>query len=262
MILGEEIVDINFKLYDKLISMDDSFCPIAESGFLKIKLPEKPRRDDADYFVYNQKDHCLDTKKYIENRLCKENDIRFLRVFDKNNWHDTICGEFVSKMDGEFLIISVVKKATKLPADAKECTIMLNDITPQNVESIILDCENCDGVVVNKDEIIDIDLKFKNTLEWASHDLVRVVESGYIKTKFNKKIAKRLLGEFDICHLYVEYDTCVCGTRRRECIDVDGLEYGEAENYDDYVFVSGMGKKQKDGTILLNFGNQACEKLI
>lgn len=283
-IKSKEIEDISLKFFDNLVVENDSICRVAESGFIKINISNSTKLYNCENFVYNPKEYNKDRKKYIENRICNENDIKCIRIFDENNWHDTIYGETESQIDGEYLIINFIRKSNIALSDNNKNKIFLPDITKKVIKKINLDFENCDGFTIYQEEIVDLFLNFKNELVWGSGDLNREIKSGYIKLLIDDKIPyrninvynientknvkktkleKRLLGDHDICHLYIHYDSYGYGDTRCECIEIYDLqEYkNDDEDEDDLCFVGGYCEKTKNGEILITFGEEA-KKLL
>lgn len=289
---GNEIDEISISLYDKLILENDELCAFAESGFLKVRIQEKPKMIYFDPLVYNPKQYKANRKTYLENRLSMEGGLKGIRFFDENNWHTTVFGNIVAKIEGNFMCLQFVPKPFVEAYESEEHTVYLNNIKKSLIRSIELDFENCESFTVYSNEILDIDLKLKDELAWSSHDYCRIVENGHITLKidykigyrqmhflddYNRKVSRktlerRLCGKknsaiHDICHLYINYLYAGFGTRRRECLEIEDIkpdeEIEELERQEDetgiehYYFEGGRCERQSDGSIMITFGNSA-----
>lgn len=291
---GSEVIDIKVNLYDRLVWREQGASPVAESGFLKLKVNKKNKAIYNEVFLYNAKEYRRDRKGYIEQRCIREGGIKCVRLFDENNWHNTIYGNIVGETDGEFLVLKFLSQPNFGSADSDKHIIFLNDVSKSLIQSIDLDFENCEDFTIYKNEIQDIQLQFEKELVWGSGDLFRNLKAGFIKLRFDKevdyrrihflddgkiklkKLEKRLCWKgaqsvHDICHLYIAYDYVGFGALRTECIEVEDIRSSEElerieklEDEGDYSFaeyVGGYCRKQKDGTILITFGKNAEELL-
>lgn len=288
---GSEVVDIQLKLYDRLVWGERGVCPVAESGFIKLKVNKKNKAIYDGVFLYNAKEYRNDRKGYIEHRCVQEGGISSVRLFDENNWHDTICGSIVAETDGEFLVLKFLSQQCFGSSESDKNIIYLNNISKSLIDSINLDFENCEDFTIYKNEILDIQLQFEKELVWGGGDLFRNIKSGFIKIKFDKtidyrrthfldyqkattlkKLEKRLCwhgiqSTHDICHLYVDYNYAGFGSNREECIEVEDIRLDEElekmfkleeESGCGFAdFIGGYCKKQRDGTIIITFGKNA-----
>lgn len=292
---GGEIADMRLKLYDRLVAGERGFCTVAESGYIKLKVSRKDDIDYPDEFLYNSEEYRKDRKSYIEKRCVNEGGIKFIRLFDEDNRHDTIYGNIAAAMDGGFLVLTFSGIENFGSSDGDENVILLNDISKAKIVSINLDFENCEDFSVYFREIVDINLQFAHELEWDAGDLYRRVKSGFIKIRLDKmpdyrkvcflgckkspgikQLEKRLCWDkgicsHDICHLYIEYYYAGTGSRKVECVEVEDIrsdeefelnERLEAEGGCEFEdFIGGYCKKCDDGTIMIAFGKNAEEIL-
>ena len=106
LIDGNEVKDISLNFCDYLIIEDNKICRVVESGFIKLQLSDKFRKNSYDAVVYNPKEYNVDKNQYVENRLC-ENRIKSLRVHDNNYWHDSILGNMQAEIKEGFIITRV-----------------------------------------------------------------------------------------------------------------------------------------------------------
>ncbi len=288
---GNEVVDLEISLYDRLIQNERGVCPVAESGFIKLIINRINKAIYNSVFVYNAKEYKKDRIAYIQNRCVNEGGITCVRLFDENNWHDTIYGNIVGEMDGEFLVLKFLSQPNFGSSKSENNVVMLNPIGKSIIENIFLDFENCEGFTIYDDEIIDIQLEFENELVWGSDDLLRNVKSGFIKCILDpeidyrrihlfddgkitlKKLEQRLCGKkgqatHDICHLYIDYKFYGFGSKRRECIEVEDIRPDEEierlrkleeEGKYDYCadFFGGYCKRKEDGALIITFGKNA-----
>ena len=289
---GSEIADVRLKLYDRLIWGGRGACPVAQSGYIKLKIG-KINENHESAFLYNAEQYAKDRKSYIENRCVKEGGIKCVSLFDKDNWQNNIYGNIGASADGEFLTLQFYGVAGGGSSDGDKCAIYLNDISKSLIKSINLDFENCEDFTVYNSEIEDIDLRFERELAWGSDELFRKIESGFIKLKLDKDIdfrrteflghhksktlkelEKRLcpnsdISTHDICHLYIEYDYSGFGARRVECVEIEDIRSDEQlervekleeegdGGFED--FIGGYCKKCDDGTYVILFGKNAEE---
>jgi hypothetical protein len=262
-IQGEEILDLSIKLYDRLVLEHSGICFVAANGFMKLKLISK---NDEEGVVYNPDEYKADRKKYIENRLCKDGGIRYLRIHNRYCWRDTVYGNITAKTDGEYLILSFLEKPVAESFDGKESKIFLRGVEKSAVKKIRLDFENCDDFTVYQEEIKDIRLTFKDELV-CGHNLCRELQSGFIELAVDESISHReiniynlrdnkrfklkhfeerlldkhgdgwfclekdvfgkiRLGGHDICSFDIYYNLGY-GEIRRECVEIEDIDYLE-----------------------------------
>ena len=99
-----EIIDINLRFYDRLILKNCSCFPVVESGFIKFKINSK-RVKHENYFLYNKQEYIENRKDYIEKRLSNEGDISCVRIFNQNNYQDTLYGDIFAVIENDYLIL-------------------------------------------------------------------------------------------------------------------------------------------------------------
>lgn len=291
-IKGSEIVNYSIKVYDKLIKSHQGFNPVIESGYLKLKICNKPQFANSEHFLYNESDFKKDRKNYIEDRCINEGRITEIWLFDTNNWHKVLHCEAQAKKEDEFLIINFLQQPQMGECENKNHNVNIGNIKKSDVHNIDLDFENCESFVVYNDEIEDINLFFDNQLEWGAGDLYRKAVGGYIKIKLDKDFSprknhlfdndkklkitdfeKRLCGKkgediHDICHLYIDYyHAGYGGIQMTECIEIDDVKTEEEikrlENEEDttgeccYYYEGGYCKKLSDNSIIIAFGKNA-----
>lgn len=280
LIDGNEVKDISLNFCDYLIIEDNKICRVVESGFIKLQLSDKFRKNSYDAVVYNPKEYNVDKNQYVENRLC-ENRIKSLRVHDNNYWHDSILGNMQAEIKEGFIIINFIPNVILAPAKENESKILLPVITKQLIDKINLDFENTESFSIYKKEIVDMQLEFSETLIWGSSDYERTISNGSITFKIDptitwreinsmdnmskkKDLEKRLLGEHDICHLYITYENYGYGNKREECISVDDIrdenELGEDDYYTLPSYVGGICERIDKDTLIIFFGKKAKAK--
>lgn len=287
---GAELTEYSVNLYDKLVRHGNGFCPVAESGFIQLKIQ---KRADFCYnrnFLYNPEEYQKDRKKYIENRCVNESRITEIWLFNEDNWHYTLLGNIRAIMDGAYLRFEFISMPQMGDASGNEHYICLGNIGSKAISDINLDFENCESFYVYSKEISEVNLTFEKELEWGSSKLYRSISGGYIKLKLRKyynsrsnhlmddqnlkkrDFERRLCGKkgfacHDICHLYVSYNAPGFGESISECLELNDIkseeEIEQLEQKEDemggiwYFFESGYSKKLEDGTILLTFGKNA-----
>lgn len=281
----KEILNLEVVLYDKLVLFNNCYFPVAKSGFIKMKINNKnPKYDSSS--VYNEKEYSKDRKSYVE-KVCVEEGVFAIRLFDDLNWHDTIMGNVIVKNEDDFLIFSFLEYPALGSSESDNHFINLKNVNKKDFRLIHLDFENCDGIDVYQDEVKEINLKFEKELSWNANGYCRVIKNGYILLKFDKEydfgrktnlyipkgkfatfkhLEKRICGkgedDVDICNLYISNYHCGYGFEIEEVITLNDLsEYPENYGEDDEIeedipYISGYAKKQKDGSILITFGKK------
>ena len=282
---GKEMVDLDVTLYDRLVHFNNCYYPVAKSGFIKLKIVnKKPNYDDS--YTYNEKEYSKNRKSYVE-KVCVEEGVYAIRLFDKLNWEDTILGNIVVKKEEDLLIFSFLEYSSLGTSNSDSHFINLKNVNKKDFRVIHLDFENCDGIDVYQNEVKEINLNFEKELEWNSSGYCRVIKSGYIRLKFDKEydfgrktnlyipkgkfatfkhLEKRICGkgedDIDICHLYIFNYHCGYGFEKEEVISLNDLSeypenYCEDDEYEEYIpYISGYAQKQKDGSILITFGKK------
>ena len=279
-----EIVDFKFEFYDKMVWFDTSITPVAKSGFIKLKISKyKSSRYDSQY-VNNIKEYNENRKKYIENLCCDDSGIVNIRFFDNNNWHKSVCGKFVGRIENKYLILSVEEIWNNIPSTSENFSISLNSIEKSIINKINLDFENCEHFDIFKHEIVDLKLNLNEKLDEDSSDYKRQLINGYIKVKLDpeityrnislasnvkypkvKHIKERLIDgdektTHNICHLYINYEYAGFGTAREESITVNGDWIDDKTIDEDYAYlVSGYCIKEKNDVIGIYFENTTNE---
>ncbi len=277
-----EIVDIDLQLYDTLIAGEKGFCPVVKSGFIKCKLRKNAPHYDSS-LLYNRKEYLKNRKNYLEERCVNEGGIYYVRLFDKNFWHNAIYGDVMAYKDRDELVLAFQENKTYGSFNRNYHTAMAPNVTKQVVEKIDLDFENCDGIEIFQDEIEDMQINFKEQLEWNSSCYGREVRNGFIRLRFDEEITwrraeiycgtkgntvknftKRLCGKgvdkIDICHLYVTYKYAGYCLNSEERIGVPDIRPVDEQGYEDEngicYHVSGYAQKENDGSILIVFGKE------
>lgn len=299
-IKGAEIMNFSVNLYDKLIKSHKGYNPVIESGYFKFKISNKTAFNKTDYFLYNEEEFKKDRKLYIENRCINESRIVELWLFDSYNWHKVLHCEAVARKEDEFLWFEFLPQRMG-KCESEKHNIKIKKLIKEDIHSIDLDFENCEGFVVYNSEIKEINITFNEELVWGSSDFYREVIGGYIKIKLDKTFTsrentlfedkknlkafdfeKRLCGKsgediHDICHLYINYyHAGYSSIQYKECIEIkdinlneemqkenDTMEFNEYD-WDDF-YEGGYCKKCQDGCIIIAFGKNAkntIEKLI
>ena len=295
-IKGSELIDINIKTYDQLVVCDNVFAPIAESGYIKLKICSKQNLvDKTSNLLHDNYKFRKNRKSYIENRCIGKEKITKLFLFNKYNFHNVLIGNFAASLENDILTINVLPQTTLLKKESNFHNINIAPVIKENIFKIILDFENCEGFSVYSTEILDINLKFSKTL--SNYEFERVVNGGHIVIKLDKNnfhrdnflfntasikdFEKRLCSKkgedvVDICNLYISYNygfslnheerICVEDFKTKKEIDAlikqeDDYEkkYGTSAYF--CIFESGYSKKLKNGSIIIAFGKNGKETI-
>lgn len=286
---GDEITEISIRLYDKLILDNNDFHAVAESGLIKLKLQEKPKKMYIDSYIFNYKEYKKNRIEYIKNRLATVGGIKSISFYNENNHHKTVYGDILAEIEGDYIILRYMSKQIGEPYESENHKISLNNITRSQIRSVLLDFENCDTFLIFDSEIIDMQLNFDDSL--YDCDYSRVIKSGFIKLKLNKNIhhrnanicedrirystkdlEKRICGKHksamhDLCHLYINYAYTGYGANREECLTINDIKSDETiahlEALEDetdgfyYCFEGGLATRLPNGEILITFGTSA-----
>lgn len=285
-----EIINISINVYDKLIRSHHGFNPVVESGYLKLKICNKPAFTHTSHFLYNESDFLKNRKNYIENRCINEGGITEIWLFNENNWHKVLHCKAQAKKEDDFLIINFLQQPEMGSYKDSNNYINFGNFEKKDINNIDLDFENCESFVVYQDEIKEMNLIFDNKLIWVD-DLYRKAIGGYIKIKLDKDyfrenslfdkdkklkikdFEQRLCGKkgediHDICHLYIDYNHAGYGSSSTECIEIDDVKSDEEikkleklEENDEgyYQYEGGFCKKLPDSSIIIAFGANAKE---
>ena len=274
-LIKEEIMKISVKFYDELRVGERGFCAVAKKGFLKCKINAK--KHSGEQLLYENNEYGKDIKAYLENRCVKEGGICYVRLFDENHWHTPFYCIADARKEDDLLILEFREGGGTGTADKEHHTVRAREITKETIEKIDLDFENCDGIEIFQEEIQEMQLNFEKELDCGSSAFERKLRNGFIRLKFNKKITwrrsnvdwesgkdtlnkikKRLCGkgrsETDICHLYVTYNYAGYGMNLQECVRIDDIRPVQEQEEDEWNYISGYAEKQKDGSIMIVFG--------
>ena len=255
-VLGSEIVKTSLDYYDDLVRHNDSAVRVCHGGEIVLKIERGGRRRPR--FLHDEKDYLACGADYLCRRLC-EGGIDRIVIFNENNWHHTVLGDFIAERgDGEG-VITLAPRHNDIYGDFSddEFKIALPNVTKGTVEKITLDFENCDGFDVYAEEIVDMNLVFDKRLKWNSQGYGRRIIGGYMLIKLDRDITyrrasvypdwspkkgvkpliKRLCyggecSETDVCNLYVTYEYLGYGERLREEISLDGIGERNSGIYD------------------------------
>ena len=271
-----EIVDFNFEFYDKMIWHNNSITPVAKKGFVKLKIVKYKSSRNYSKYMNTNLEYNTNRKKYIENRCSGDSGIINIKFFDNYNWAKSVCGQFIGKIENEFLILSAIDIYPNASFKDACFFIQLNPINKLIINSIQLVFENCESFNVYSKEIIEMKLDFDEELSRDSEDYKRKLKSGFIELKLDsditwryvnlpsievknykkKHLENRLLNKkskllHNICQLDIDYTYAGFGIGRNECIEIVSNE--EMEN-DELWFVGGYCEKTSNDTIIIHFG--------
>lgn len=295
-----EIRAVHLQFHDRLACVNRNLSFVASGGLVKLKLYNKKSHNYWNSSVVNQEEFQKDRVKYLEDRLINKDDIDSIELVNKLNWSSTVLGDISAVKEDGFILLRFHPCKHYGGAESEYASVELAPIQKENICKVCLDFENCDGIDVYSHEIVDMNLIYSKQLcDWGM--ISRSLEGGYIRIKFDKynsgardgvhlyeydgKIStlnKRICGKkeeiHDICHLYLEMH----GSGRyenmyEEAIDIQDMhEYSEdydEEYFEDYdeddeeytyqnaVYIGGYATKQKDGSILIEFGSSCIDKV-
>lgn len=153
----------------------------------------------------------------------------------------------------------------------KQYTITMKDLLKEDIYSIALVLENCEGVTFYSDEIKELNVEFEAELKIGGTAILRRIRSGSIIFKINEKknrrreinfvafekrkpktndILDRLTGMCDICNIHVTYKECYW----QEYIEVP---YDEADEDDEGIVdlqACSTAKINDEGNLIILMG--------
>ena len=185
----KEIVRVSLDYYDNLARLENSAVRVCHGGEVVLEIEKGGKRRRC--FLHDEESYQSDGAEYLCRRLC-EGGIERILIFNENNWHHIVLGDAVAERDDEGLV-TVSYRHNSIYGDfsGDEFKIALGDVQKETVEKIRLDFENCDGIDVFGEEILDMKLTFDKRLHWNSSGYGRRVASGYILIRFDKEITYR-----------------------------------------------------------------------
>jgi len=288
VISKSEVKDFCFKLFDNLVYNENGFLPVAQSGFIKLKLSDKKPKYDCS-FIFDKKEYNADRKTYVKKR-CESGGIVKIVLINEDNWNfDILCGA-KGCVDGDNLIINVCSDVNFGSADGENLVVDLPDVSKIDIRKVDVDFENCEYFDVYDDEIVDVNFTYKKELGWDGRNIYREIDGGYFVVKFNKDMSKRETNiwgkgsdeikvptikqlkrrlckkekeETDVCALYIEYNDGFYSRREEkfrinEIRDLSQYDCDKCDvcniNCPAEGFVSGYAQRQKDGSIKIVFG--------
>ena len=296
-IKNPEINNLKIETYDKLVWHENGVCPVASGGYIKLKICNKKTYYATQNVVCYPEKYMSDRKAYIEERCLTDRIVKIM-LFNALNCHKVIFVNAKAKKENDFLILEFLPVNNMGSFESDTHFVEFLPISKENIRKINLDFENCESITVYDNEILDIDLKFSNNIWCGTGDFCRNIIGGHITIKLDKDFdreyslfehkkaklsdfEKRLCGKgfdyHDICHLYINYYHIGFGYNFEECIEIDDVRYpqneeiennqnesDDDEEYDDnyYYFVGGYCEKQKDGSIIIVFGEDSKSKLM
>lgn len=278
-----EIIDFNFEFYDKMIMNRREITPVAKSGFVKLKIAKKDRYMYKSHYMKTIEEYKRDRRQYINNRCIGDCGITYIRFFDNHNWHKGVCGQFVGKIENDYLILTTKDIWPTLSSSSDNFNITLNPIKKSIIERITLDFENCETVDIYKDEIISFDLVFEEELNPGSGNYSRKLKHGYIKIKLDPKITwrhndiytdnekitlkdikKRLCynnnkSYHDIVRLYIDYEYAGFTMVKEEAIEISG-HWGNVDDEDEFPqYIGGYCEILKGDVISVYFNKKTLD---
>ena len=268
---GGEVSDVSLTLCDRLLKWKDLFCPVCCEGVIRLTpFPRPPRYDET--FLYSGEAYERDRRAYIKERLLGgEDTVVRIRLFDENNWSETVFGDIVCREEGDALLLCFCPHPRFGASNGDRFYLRMCDVEQERIDRISLYHENCDRFRLLSDEIKAIRLYFSETLAWGSDGYHREVIGGTLLFKLDPcwhrsgddgiyleegeycvgHLISRLCGyggETDICALAITYRNM-----EEEYVNVREMDVSvDAEDED--FFVSGCAALRSDGCVSITFG--------
>lgn len=286
------IKSVRIVFSDRLIWVQNAIFPTGVGGEIRIKADKFKPSDFWGNSLYNQKDYEDNKKGYLIKRCLNDKIIRF-RFFDSNNWSHTVYGSVAASLEGDELVFTFLNHLNE-PCAADKSYIYVSDVTKNNVDSVGLDFENCEGFTVYNShhgkEILSMQINCYKKLAFGGGELVRRIRNGYFllwlenidsrktslwddKKKYTlKRLTDRLcykkeLSRHDICNLCIDYEYIGYGEDKTERIEVgearatEELSDEDDESCIEPEFVGGYSKRLDKNRVLITFGKNAKEML-
>lgn len=265
----DEVLDFKFEYKDRLINFRDGIYPVINSGYINFNIKKYSSGTIRSNFVCNEKEYIKNRKKYIFNR-CIEGKIVCIEFFNNKNWSMKVFGNFNSVIKDENMSFEILDSKNKILSE--DFYIDLPIIKKGNVNKIDLIFENCENLVLLKQDLLEVNLTYNANLELGSSYFEREVIGGLIKIKFNKDIKYRdgslldlkgkdisirkaikrlfLSNAHNICGLGIYFDQPGFGDLFKEFLLVNNIKINKDYEYDFSWFTGGYVKKEKNIIII------------
>ncbi len=290
---GSEVMDLKVRFYDSLVAFKDGYCPVAESGILRLKLKKFFQNCLSGSHACDDKKLRNERKEYIRSRLTDEKDLCAVYVYDEIGSGFFFFTQANAEAEGEELVLYLFGKRED-GAEAEEHKIKLGNIRKNEIDSILLYFENCDYFSVDKTEVEEFQIAFESFLFLDHSGYRRVVKAGQIRLhfdryfnrehelyrtprkrkKFIKQLKRYLFGQegsmvHDIVCMKIRYRYPRRLFMEEEIVEVNDIR-GEGSVFfaddarndeSEYYFIGGCSEELEDGSILISFGRTAVNRL-
>ncbi len=287
----QEVTEFSPVLCDKLRAQGNKICFSCGGGQIKCNISQRHKRHD-DYRLCDKEAYLQDRKAYVERRCCEAEEIDSFVICDESHWNFVLHGEITAQKAGEEVVFSFAEKGQ---TQSDVGTVALAPLEKNQISSLELDFENCECYHILRDEIEKMHLELSSELVWASDDLNRNLESGYLVLNLDPdftnrgtsgwfkegitkaQLTRRICGirgvcDHDICNLYMRYDSSYKTPLLQERIHIDDvrseaeLEAAEKQLIDEdglpySEYIGGYTKRLAKGRIAIAFGKNAKEIL-
>lgn len=290
---GSEVTELKVRFYDSLVAFKDGYCPVAESGILRLKLKKFFQNCLSESHVCDDKKLRSERREYIRSRLTDEKDLCAVYVYDEIGSGFFFFTQGKAEAEGEDTILYLFGKRED-GAEAEEHKIKLGNIRKNEIDSILLYFENCDYFSVDKTEVEEFQIAFESFLFLDHSGYRRVVKAGQIRLhfdryfnrehelyrtprkrkKFIKQLKRYLFGQegsmvHDIVCMKIRYRYPRRLFMEEEIVEVNDIR-GEGSVFfaddarndeSEYYFIGGCSEELEDGSILISFGRTAVNRL-
>ena len=290
---GSEVTELKVRFYDSLVAFQDGYCPVAESGILRLKLKKFFQNCLSESHVCDDKKLRSERREYIRSRLTDETDLCAVYVYDEIGSGFFFFTQGNVEAEGEETILYLFGKRED-GVESEEHKIKLGTIRKNEIDSILLYFENCDYFSVDKTEIEEFQMTFEPLLFSDHSGYRRVVKAGQIRIRFDRyfnrehdlyrtprkrkkfiKLLKRyLVGQegsmvHDIVCMKIRYRYPRRLFMEEKTVEVNDIR-GESSVFfaddarndeSEYYFIGGCSEELEDGRILISFGRTAVNRL-
>ena len=270
---GSEVTDLKVRFYNSLVAFRDGYCPVAESGILRLKLKKFFQNCLSESHVSDDKKLRRERREYIRSRLTDGKDLCAVYVYDEIGSGFFFFTQGKAETEGEETILHLFGKRED-GAEAEE--------------------ENCDYFSVDKTEVEEFQMTFEPFLYLDHSGYRRVVKAGQIRIRFDryfnrehdlyrtprkrkkfiKQLKRYLFGQdgsmvHDIVCMKIRYRYPRRLFMEEETVEVNdirgessGIFADDARNDEpEYYFIGGCSEELEDGSILISFGRTAVNRL-
>ena len=278
----KEVVDYNLVFLDKLMWFDCCACPVAKSGYIKLRINNKPEYNLG--LLHSYKECRMYKKGFIEQKILDDCRVVSFIFTDKCGDDYGVLGNYKASLEDDCIVIRVVEN-DDVSFQSNKFSIQLNPIRRPFIEKIKFKFDGEDSFEVFQEEIEDIQLTFDDELIGCGNGYIRSLKTGYIRLSLTSDIIDRKIELYDgrknhkkkhlenklvkkgkkmctITDLYINYNQDYIRIRDVERIDVKSIPISRNGFIDceidgdlvGYAYISGFCERIDKNTIVIRLG--------